>query len=105
SVVRSLEQRRAPRAPTDPKEAILAAVANLEEHLEQTRGSRPAEESTTEFLRRVLPRDSWSSRPCRRLVSLYWAARYSQHGLVGADAAAAERYVRLLARADGAEGD
>lgn len=91
-------QRRSRRAPTDPKEAILAAVANLEEHLETTGVRRHASESTTEFLRRVLPRDSWSSREGRELVRLYWTARFSEHNLDSADAAVAERSVRLLTR-------
>lgn len=91
-------QRRSRRPPKDPKEAILAAVANLEEHLEITGVRRHASESTTEFLRRALPRDRWGSREGRELLRLYWTARFSEHNLDGPDAAVADHCVRILTR-------
>ncbi len=91
-------RRTSRRPPTDPREAILAAVANLEEHVEITGVRRHGAEPATEFLRRGLPRDTWSSRECRELVKLYWTARFSDHNLDGADAAVADHCVRLLTR-------
>lgn len=97
-VIVAVPQRRSTRAPTDPKEAILATVADLEEHLETTGVRRHGSESTTEFLRRVLPRDSWSSREGRELVRLYWTARFSEHNLASADAAVADHCAKMLTR-------
>jgi hypothetical protein len=67
------------RRPANPREAVLAAFADLEDRLAGLGFTREPWEAAESYLARVLP-DAWrEGRAARRLAHLYALARYSHH--------------------------
>lgn len=83
------EEQVAHRSPLTPREAILAAVADLESRLAAGGARRQASEPAVAYLRRALTAEAWGSHEGRDLVRLYSIARFSEHDLDAAAAAAA----------------
>jgi hypothetical protein len=74
------------RRPANPREAVLAAFADLEDRLAGLGFTREPWEAAESYLARVLP-DAWrEGRAARRLAQLYALARYSHHPIDGAAA-------------------
>jgi hypothetical protein len=67
------------RRPVNPREAVLAAFADLEDRLTGLGFTREPWEAAEGYLARALP-DAWrEGRAARRLAQLYALARYSHH--------------------------
>jgi hypothetical protein len=78
------------RRPTNAREAVLSAFADLEERLAGLGFTREPWEAAESYLGRALP-DAWrDGRAARRLAELYALARYSHHPI---DRATASRAV------------
>ncbi len=92
-------QRRRP--PTNPKEVILAAAADLEDHLKTLEFYRNETESTAAFLHRALPPEAWRSPEGRELIRLYCTARFSDHRLDARDATTATLCSHVLVNRTG----
>lgn len=74
------------RRPANPREAVLAAFADLEDRLTGLGFSREPWEAAESYLARALP-DAWrEGRAARRLAQLYALARYSHHPIDAATA-------------------
>jgi hypothetical protein len=71
--------RKTRRRPTNPREAVLAAFADLEDHLAGVGFTREPWEAAESYLARAMP-DAWrEGRAARRLARLYALARFSHH--------------------------
>ena len=78
------------RRPVNPREAVLAAFADLEDRLTGLGFTREPWEAAEGYLARALP-DAWrEGRAARRLAQLYALARYSHHPI---DSAAATQAI------------
>jgi predicted nucleic acid-binding protein len=67
------------REPTDPRGAVIAAYARLEEVLAQRDLGRRAPEAPREYLSRVLVEQGMPERSLTALTSLFEEARFSLH--------------------------
>jgi len=84
--------------PKGPRQAVLAAVADLEESLSERGHYRAPSELPDAYLRRVLPRGLRSDTAVRLLGRLYDRARYSEQPIAAADAVLAGDAARELSR-------
>jgi len=69
------------RAEPDPRRAVIAAYARLEDVLAAHRLPRRAAEAPLEYLARMLAELEVSDRAARRLTGLFERAKFSQHAV------------------------
>lgn len=72
---------KARRMPTNPRETVLAAFANIEECLTSRGIARETWEAPESYLGRAIPDSGHSSRAAHTLARLYALARYSHHSI------------------------
>lgn len=89
---RFLEDDRVP-----PGDAVIAAWVALEESAARSGVVRDRAQTASEFTLDVLDATQADAAATRRLLSLYLAARYSEHRLTAADVATARDALTLLA--------
>ena len=89
---------RAPRRPSNPREAVLAAFGDLEASLAAAGVGRLPTEGPDSYLRRALPARWRSSSAKSTLVRWYAVARYSEHPIDSQSATQAVDAATELAR-------
>jgi hypothetical protein len=72
------------RAEPDPRRAVIAAFARLEQALASSGLPRRASETAEEFVARILVRLEVDPVPVRTLTDLFETAKFSQHDVDGA---------------------
>jgi hypothetical protein len=96
--------RRLRQPPRDSREAVLTAVADLENQLGALGHSRNPAELPESYLRRVLPSAVVDGQLMRSLMHLYSKARYSGQAISTKDAAQAKTASEELSKRAGAPG-